>query len=440
MNRVFDLIVVGAGPTGLMAAKVAGENGLQVALIDKKQVIPEMKRACGEVINVNEYSWGDYINFNARDGLLNFPVNGISVRYGGPYKNIYGMHTYSPGGESIIMGDSREGRVRGDSARRGIAIDKSELLRGLLDEVRKYQVTVITGAFMHQYEKKGEKVAVGDGSTTYESAFVIAADGLNSKAAQRLGFNREREFRGTLRCMFRYVTGAEPPAADALIHIMGGKAGPALLGMCCTHRENEYWIAVDDFSYETDLKAGFERIVKRPAFAPWFRKTKTISTSACVGNLYSPIAEPFRDNVLLAGDAAFSPQISINGGIICGWKAANAVVLALLEGRREKEGVGSYLSWWKKDIVDRHSLAGGNFMESLDDSEADYLFSLFKSTLPATLDPFTAGRYIQEEMAAIMPVLKSERPAILQKLQAFQSKSSEELYARRRTFGFPNRE
>jgi flavin-dependent dehydrogenase len=167
---------------------------------------------------------------------------------------------------------------------------------------------------------------------------------------------------------------------------------------------------------------------------------KLISTAACVGNLYSPIAEPFRDNVLLAGDAAFSPQISINGGIICGWKAANAVVLALLEGRSDRESVGSYLSWWKKDIVDRHSLGGGNFMESLDDSEADYLFSLFKSTLPATLDPFTAGKYIQEEMAAIMPVLKFERPEILRKLQAFQAQTADELYAERRKFGCPNRE
>ncbi len=440
MNNVFDLIVIGAGPTGLMAAKVAGENGLRVALIDKKQAIPEVKRACGEVINVNEYSWGDFINFNARDGLLNFPVNGISVRYRGPYRNIYGMQTYSPGGESIIMGDCREGRKQGDRARRGIAVDKGELLRGLLEDVEKYRVTVITGSYIHEFEKKGETVVVGDGRNSYESTFVIAADGLNSKMAQRLGFNKERQFRGTLRCMFSYVTDAEPPVPDALLHIMGGREGPALLGMCCTHREGEYWIAVDDFSHKTDLKAGFERIMQRPAFAPWFRKMKTIRMAACVGNLYSPIAEPFRDNVLLAGDAAFSPQISINGGIICGWKAANAVVLALLEGRRNEEGVRGYLNWWKKEIIDRHSLAGGNFMDSLDDSEADYLFSLFKRALPATLDPFTAGKHMQEEMAAIMPVLMAERPAILQKLQAFQAQTADELYAERRKLGCPNRE
>ena len=438
MGDVFDLIIVGAGPTGLMAAKVAGENGLRVALIDKKRAIPEIKRACGEVINVNEYSWGDHINFNARDGLLNFPVNGISVRYGGPYRNIYGMQSYSPGGESIIMGDCAEGRKGGDASRRGIAIDKSELLRGLLAEAEKHNVSVVTGAFIHEFEKKRETVVLGDGSNTYEGIFVIAADGLNSTTARLLGGNRERQFRGTLRCLFWYVTGVDPPAPDALIHITGGRGAPALLAVCTTHCEGEYWVSVDDFSYVTDLQAGAEQIMKRPAFLPWFKQVRRHKTAACVGTLYSPLLKPFRENVLFAGDAAFSPQISINGGIICGWKAANAVVLALLQGKRNEEGIAGYLTWWQKEIIDRHPSGGGNFMESLDDREADYLFSLFSRTLPATLDPLTAGKFMQQEMARIMPLLRAERPAIVEKLEAFQAQGSNELYAERRRFGFPN--
>jgi flavin-dependent dehydrogenase len=439
MAKKFDLIVVGAGPTGLMAAKVAGENGLKVALIDKKHDIPEIKRACGEVIDINEYSWGDFINFNAKKGLLNFPVNGFNVSYKGPYKNIYGMYNYSPGGEYIMMGDCSEARKSGDAARKGIAIDKEVLLRGLLEEARKNDVEIIPGTFIHEIEKKGETVVVSDGNREFEGVFVIASDGLNSKITQRLGFNKEREFRGTLRCLFWYVMGIETPAPDALIHVTGGKGAPALFGICCTHREGEYWIAVDDFSYKADLAAGADYVMKKDAFAPWFKKLKKIRTTSCVGNLYSPIEEPFKDNVLLVGDAVYSPQISINGGMICGLKAANAVVLALLEGNRNKEGVESYLNWWKKDIIDRFPYAGGNFMESLEDSEVDYLFSLFKETLPGTLDPTTAGKYIQEHMMNIMPTIGAEHPEILQKLQKFQTKTSEERYAERLKSGFPNR-
>ena len=158
-----------------------------------------------------------------------------------------------------------------------------------------------------------------------------------------------------------------------------------------------------------------------------------------MGNLYSPIADPFKDNVLLAGDAVYSPQISINGGIICGWKAANAVVLAMLEGKRNKEGVASYLNWWKEEILEQFPSAGGNFLEALEDCEVDYLFSLFKEPLPATLDPTTAGGYIQEHMMNVMPAISTDHPEILQKLQEFQTKTSEEQYAERQEVGFPNR-
>ena len=439
MAKKFDLIIVGAGPTGLMAAKVAGENGLKVALIDKKNDIPETKRACGEVININEYSWGEFINFNAQKGLLNFPVNGFNVRYEGPYRNIYGMYNYSPGGECIMMGNCSEARKSGDTKRKGIAIDKENLQRGLLDEVKKNDVEVITGTFIHEIEKKEETVVLGSGDREYEGVFVIASDGLNSKIAQRLGFNQEREFRGTLRCLFWYVTDIEPPAPDALIHVMVGKGGPALFAICCTHREGEYWIAVDDFSYKADLEAGVDFVMKQDAFAPWFKNFKKIRTTSCVGNLYSPIAEPFKDNVLLVGDAVYSPQISINGGMVCGRRAANSVVLALLEGKRNREGVMGYLNWWKKDIIERFPYAGGNFMESLEDNEIDYLFSLFKEPLPASLDPTTGGKYMQEQMMKITPTISAERPEIIQKLQAFQAKTSEEIYAERQKFGFPNR-
>lgn len=439
MAKKFDLIIVGAGPTGLMAAKVAGENGLKVALIEKKKNIAETKRACGEVLNINEYSWGDFINFNAQKGLLNFPVNGFNVRYNGPHRNIYGMYTYSPGGECIRMGDCAEAKKSGDTKRRGIAIDKGELLRGMLEEVQKHDVAVITETFIHQIERRGDTLMVSDGTREFEGVFVIASEGLNSKIAQRLGCNKEREFRGTLRCLFWYVTGIEPPAPDALIHVTGGKGAPALFGICCTYREGEYWIAVDDFSYHTDLQAGAEYVMKKETFAPWFKKYKKIKTTSCVGNLYSPIAEPFKDNVLLVGDSAYSPQISINGGMICGWKAANAVVLAMLEGKRNREGVQRYLGWWKKEIIEKFPYAGGNFMESLEDSEIDYLFSLFKDPLPGTLDPTTAGVYIQEQMVKIVPTISAEHPEILEKLQAFQVKSPEERYAERQKYGFPNR-
>ena len=50
MNKAYDLLVVGAGPAGLMAAKTAGENGLRVALLERKANPEKIERACMEAL------------------------------------------------------------------------------------------------------------------------------------------------------------------------------------------------------------------------------------------------------------------------------------------------------------------------------------------------------------------------------------------------------
>ena len=64
MNKTYDLIVVGAGPAGLMAAKAAGEAGLKTAVLERKKDISNIHRSCGGVLNVNEPTFGEVVRFD----------------------------------------------------------------------------------------------------------------------------------------------------------------------------------------------------------------------------------------------------------------------------------------------------------------------------------------------------------------------------------------
>jgi len=59
MAKRYDVIVVGAGPAGFLAAKAAGENGLEVALLERKGDPTQLTRACAQtLISMNEYFLG----------------------------------------------------------------------------------------------------------------------------------------------------------------------------------------------------------------------------------------------------------------------------------------------------------------------------------------------------------------------------------------------
>ena len=79
MNNSYDLIVVGAGPAGLMAAKTAGEDGLNVALLERKTKIAEVTRACAMMfLGEDDSFFGERMYFSNKNKKMVFPVNGFS--------------------------------------------------------------------------------------------------------------------------------------------------------------------------------------------------------------------------------------------------------------------------------------------------------------------------------------------------------------------------
>ncbi len=98
MAELYDVLIVGAGPAGAMAAKIAGENGLKAAIIERKTDISAIRRICTMIVNVDEENVGDILTYSHKTKRFIFPHNGFSFKYDGPTRNVYGFHIITPGG------------------------------------------------------------------------------------------------------------------------------------------------------------------------------------------------------------------------------------------------------------------------------------------------------------------------------------------------------
>jgi flavin-dependent dehydrogenase len=160
MPKKYDLVIVGAGPAGLMAAKTAGENGLAVALLERKTDIATIQRSDGGGLDTKDYTFGQIVTYNERDKKLCFPVGGFTIPYDGPSTNIYGFQLHSPGGRRILFGDWEEVSRKGSEVRVGITISKEMLLGGLLQEAEKYHAEIFPGINVTDVVKTGETLRV----------------------------------------------------------------------------------------------------------------------------------------------------------------------------------------------------------------------------------------------------------------------------------------
>jgi digeranylgeranylglycerophospholipid reductase len=409
MSKKYDVIVVGAGPAGLIAAKVVGENGFDVALLEKKTEPEVLARACGATLDsANEYLHHDLFICNLRNKRLCFPAHGFSVKYDGDYRDSYACYFYSPSGNIMQAGVVEEQKKKGVYGKITSVVDKEILISSMLEEAKNYSVDVFPGVNVDKVTIEADGVKVEGSGQSFEGRYIVAADGINSQVAKITGLNEERTYLCQMRCVSYYVTGMELPEPDACAILYGYmKDGPSQAFIFPRPNIDEYNFIVITIHPKVDLAEATDYFLKDAFCAPWFKNAKISNTLSANENCYTPIVEAYKNRVFISGDVGATQELEISGAIISGWKAGQAASVALIE-------------WWKDAYVDYYSwdayMKTWSLPYALGEPEViDYLFGLLEP-IPACFNPYTSRKHVGKAIRKVMPIIEKDKPEVLQKL------------------------
>ena len=429
MEEVFDLVVIGAGPAGLTAAVTAAQQGLNVALVERKTEITAIKRSCCSALINEPGTHGEFVTLENKKII--FHCTDFSVPYDGPSIPLQQCIKFSPNGNKMVVGR--------DENPVAIALNKESLLEGLLKNALKLDVTILSGTQALKAENFDDRVKITvqqrQGPFEILAKTAIVADGVNSCLVNTLGLNKDRKKFGVMQAISYYLKGVECPYPTAWMVFVGKGHVPSGMGQLYLvpkpqkDGSNVYELtcgqpAVGETSLPNDLKWFMEQ----STFAPWFKNAKTIKRLSAVLTFFTPIPEPKAGRILIVGDAASYIEVYNQGGIMYGYEAARAVAAFLKTG----SGLENYLEFWKKTYgynqpgsIEAATQAFG--LHVLEDDELDYIFGLTENEIHKGYVNEHSSK--ETTMGAIMShidQITKDRPDLAAKIKKFDQVSTEE--------------
>jgi len=372
-----DIIVIGASPAGLMAARNACEKGSSVLLLEKKEEIGDpphpansffkgMLDKCGEVADPS------YV-----------------VHY------LKGMQIISPSGRIVEVETP------------GYAIDKTKFDRFYAEKIMKTGVDLRKGIEVHDILRDGEKFSVNTSAGVFRSKLVIISDGINSKMASILGLNTmkhpediawgiELEVRAPdlgKPKMFEYYIGNHAPGWKTTYSPRGGDN--AAIGAYVR-------------------RCGRDATPYLNAWVKKFKKLKGLEELEILRTLSGgdPIVtlpnEYITDGIMVVGGAAGQSGIgyAMRAGQICGDVAADAIG----KGDVSKNALSEYRKTWEKEFRAEHYLGriGLETLRKMTDREIDEMVTVFEKEDLS----FIHGSSVEQAMQVFEFMLKKKPSAI----------------------------
>lgn len=154
---MYDLIIIGGGPSGSAAGRLAGKLGLKTLLIEK-EVFPRYK-PCGGAFSEQAMS---YLDFNIPQHIHE--------------KDIYGARIHF---RDQVIEKHKEYRI-------ATLVSRDVLDNYLLEKAKETKIEIKMGEKVIDYKENHDYVSVYTNNDTYKAKFVIVAEGSQGKLKNKI--------------------------------------------------------------------------------------------------------------------------------------------------------------------------------------------------------------------------------------------------------------
>lgn len=359
MREKYDIVVVGAGPAGSMAARAAAQEGAKVLMFDKRRELG-VPVQCGEALN--------------EDVLKELDIR-LDPRWALSKTNAAKL--VSPSGIEVRIAERKVvGKI-------GYILDRKIFDKHLTTLAAKGGAdimvgTLVDGLILEDGKPKGVRARGANGRLEVRAEVIIAADGVGSRVARWAGLNTYLKLDDIETGVQFQMVGINFESPSMMEYYFGSKIAPG--GYCWVFPKGEDMANVG-------LGILGSRAERRPieylrdfvARMPSLSKGKIIEINAGGVPVGGPIKQTVKDNLLVVGDAARQVNALTGGGIDSAMRAGNiageVAAKAVAGGDTSEKRLSEYEKRWRELMGKRleRYLKAKNVLVSLTDDDLDRL-------------------------------------------------------------------
>jgi digeranylgeranylglycerophospholipid reductase len=359
LNEKYDVVVVGTGPAGSMAARAAARSDANVLLIDRRRELG-VPVQCGEALSEDPLK---DLGIKPDPRWIAGRTNAVKI--------------VSPSGIAVRISEKKiVGKM-------GYILDRKVFDKHLATLAAKEGAdvrvgTVVDGLVMENGKIKGVKAHGIEGRLEFSADVVIAADGVGSRIARWAGFNTALKLVDIESGVQFQMVGIDLESSFTMEFYLGSKIAPGGYAWIFPKGEDMANVGLGVLGSRAERPA-FEYLWDFVKRTPGLKKGKIVEINGGGVPVGGPIKKTVKDNLLIIGDAARQVNALTGGGIDLAMRAGDiagdVAAKAVAEGDVSEKRLNEYEKRWREKMgrsLERY-LKAKNVLISLSDEDLDEL-------------------------------------------------------------------